>query len=51
MAEMEQIVSWVRDHMHAEADVGYPRNEQVGRVNVVIGESQHIAPIRSQVER
>ena len=21
---MEQIVSWVRDHMHAEADAGYP---------------------------
>ena len=24
MAEMEQIVSWVHDHMHAEADAGYP---------------------------
>ena len=21
---MEQIVSWVHDHMHAEADAGYP---------------------------
>jgi hypothetical protein len=24
MAEMEQIVSLIRDHMHAEADAGYP---------------------------